>query len=971
MRSLSLWLILGCISLSAVAAPTFTDQGTEAGYLNPADTEIVVQTVRVVGDSTYNGNVNAVQIRNYGGTANYQQITKIEVRNGGATICSINTPIGLTSINGVTIPSTHTITKGDTEDLFVVVWVGDVDAVQGGETLHFEVRFHYLLNGTAYRSGWVGDGKNEEIRKTGFETTTDSSPEANNFDPGNEGTVQLVSFEDRDANGSGLTLNKITVKNTGTATADDIASLKVSIAYTGGPWEETKTTGLAAWKDGGVVFDPDPNIGIADEGEVTVTVVVKIADPTTTVPADNRTIRNQATLEVAENGQTFNQTALSSTTQKIRRGGVEEIEDDSTIPASGVLNSGEELVQKIIVRDRDVNGERVNITRIWIKNLGTAEATEIEEIRVKSNGTPLGTFSDAQIADFLIGVWLDITDVLVANQGDRTFIIEYEIASGHTLKPQVKVEGDEEGNLYTSPPADYPQAVTLYPAGFELVENQVINTQRVYSGQRFCAQKILLKDIDENSDSVTINPVVPRNRGTATDTEIAKIEARTAAGDLLGETTEVGGLSAGGVAIPTLRNNVVADNGEVTLWIWVTLAGPEQTVTDHTIQLETTAFHAEGGEGYQDTEQGTSFTTEVNHRPTCDLDYTPSADLTYENEITFTAKNVSDADDDDIVAHRWEFSDGGSGTGTSVKHTFAAGGTVWAKLTVEDARGLTGSKTKTFSVEPPPVVPLAQFTWAPQAPATAEEVTFTDTSTTQAGTTITDRSWDLDGDGTEDSDAENPTHTYTAPGTYEVSLTVTNSDAQTDTVTHEVEVPAAKPTANFDYSPATPDVRDVITFEDKSTAAGTATITGWAWNLGDDTTSTAQNPTHTYTAMGTFVVSLTVTDSNGETSNAHTEQITVGPATMMYSYPNPASDAATIVYRLPAGASNPVLRIFDLVGRLVRRVELPVTQTTYVWNLTADVGGAVANGLYFCVVTAQNAAGAAIRSQIFKLLIDR
>jgi hypothetical protein len=554
-----------------MAAPTFTDQSTEAGYLNPADAEIVVQTIRVVGDATYNAPLNAVQIRNYNGTAGYQQITRIEVRNGGGTICAVDTPFGLTTVNGVTMSSTHTITKGDTEDLVVLIWMGDANAVQGGETVRLDVRFYYLLNGTAGTSAWISDGKSEETRKAGFEVITDTSPDANNFNPSDESTVQLVSFQDKDANDSGLTLNKVTIKNTGTATADDIASLKVIIAYTGGPWEETKTTGLTAWKDGGIVFDP-PNIAVSDEGVVTVTVVVEVAAPTTTVPGDNRTIRTQATLEVVENAQTFNQIVLASTTQKIRRGGVEEIEDDSTVPASGVLNSGEALVQKIIVRDRDVNGERVNITRIWVKNLGNAQASEIQEIRVKSSGALLGTFSGNAIADFLTGVWLDIADVLVANQGDRTFIIEYETASAHTLKPQVKVEGNEAGNLYTSLPADYPEEITLYLAGFEIVENEPLDTQTVYSGLRFCAQKILLKDIDENTDSVTINPVVVRNRGTATDAEIAKIEVRTAAGDLLGETTAIGGLSAGGVALSTLRNNVVADNREVTLWIWVTLA---------------------------------------------------------------------------------------------------------------------------------------------------------------------------------------------------------------------------------------------------------------------------------------------------------------------------------------------------------------------------------------------------------------
>jgi len=127
-------------------------------------------------------------------------------------------------------------------------------------------------------------------------------------------------------------------------------------------------------------------------------------------------------------------------------------------------------------------------------------------------------------------------------------------------------------------------------------------------------------------------------------------------------------------------------------------------------------------------------------------------------------------------------------------------------------------------------------------------------------------------------------------------------------------------------------------------------------------------------AAGGFTVSLIVTDNDGADSvQSASTTITVSAPTdvVVYGYPNPASTQATIFYNLPSGTTSPVLRIFDLVGRLVRRVELPVAQTTYVWNLTADVGGAVANGLYFCVVTAQNAAGAAIRSQIFKLLIDR
>jgi PKD repeat protein len=352
---------------------------------------------------------------------------------------------------------------------------------------------------------------------------------------------------------------------------------------------------------------------------------------------------------------------------------------------------------------------------------------------------------------------------------------------------------------------------------------------------------------------------------------------------------------------------------------------------------------------------------EINHRPTCDFDYTPTANLTYETEITFTAKDVNDEDGDDIASYSWEFSDGGTGTSTSTKHTFAAGGSVWAKLTVEDARGLTGSKQKTFDVTTPPVVPVAKFSWDPNTPGVGDEVEFTDTSTTPTGTTITGWDWDFGDD--EDSDEQNPKHTYSAGGTYTVSLTVTNSDTQTHTITHDIEVSALKPTADFDYSPTTPDVGDPVTFTDTSAAAGEATIESWSWNFGDGQTATVKNPTHTFDTMGTYTVTLTVTDSNEETS-------VVGPPVMMYSYPNPASNTATIAYRVPDGSTDLMLRVYNITGALVFEQELAVGASPYTWGLDSTGGTAQPNGLYLCVVVAK-ANGSTIKSPIFKLLIQR
>ncbi|RZI91607.1 MAG: PKD domain-containing protein, partial [Microbacterium sp.] len=60
-----------------------------------------------------------------------------------------------------------------------------------------------------------------------------------------------------------------------------------------------------------------------------------------------------------------------------------------------------------------------------------------------------------------------------------------------------------------------------------------------------------------------------------------------------------------------------------------------------------------------------------------------------------------------------------------------------------------------------------------------------------------------------------------------------------------------------------------------SEAADGATITGYEWNFGDGDTSTAAKPNHTYSANGTYAVTLTVTDSTGARSTAATASLTV------------------------------------------------------------------------------------------------
>jgi len=174
----------------------------------------------------------------------------------------------------------------------------------------------------------------------------------------------------------------------------------------------------------------------------------------------------------------------------------------------------------------------------------------------------------------------------------------------------------------------------------------------------------------------------------------------------------------------------------------------------------------------------------------------------------------------------------------------------------------------TIAVKGPPsaVTPVADFTGTPTSGTAPLSVTFTDSSTN----TPTSWAWDFGDGGT--STSQNPTHSYTTPGTYTVVLVATNAaGSNTKTRTGYVTVGGA-PTANFTGTPLSGAVPFTVTFTDSSTSSPTS----WAWTFGDGGTSTSQNPTHSYTAGGVYTVVLVATNSAGSNTKTRTGYVTAG-----------------------------------------------------------------------------------------------
>ncbi len=226
----------------------------------------------------------------------------------------------------------------------------------------------------------------------------------------------------------------------------------------------------------------------------------------------------------------------------------------------------------------------------------------------------------------------------------------------------------------------------------------------------------------------------------------------------------------------------------------------------------------------------------------------PVADFTFIGDPTVAFIDLSTGDP---TSWSWTFGDGGTSTLSDPTHTYMTNGVFNACLTVSN---VAGSDTHCESVTIDSyLAPTAYFTYSGDP-----TVTFTDLSLGSP----TSWAWTFGDGGT--STLQNPVHTYTTNGTYNVCLTATNALGSNTTCQDIVIDSYLSPTAAFSY---TGD--PVVTFTDLSTNSPTS----WAWTFGDGGTSTLQNPVHTYTTNGTYNVCLTATNLAG--SNTHCEMVVI------------------------------------------------------------------------------------------------
>jgi PKD repeat protein len=325
-----------------------------------------------------------------------------------------------------------------------------------------------------------------------------------------------------------------------------------------------------------------------------------------------------------------------------------------------------------------------------------------------------------------------------------------------------------------------------------------------------------------------------------------------------------------------------------------TAAGQEVTHTFDAAGTYQVTLRVNDKDGGEATDTATVNVSAAPVPPTADIEG-PQAGQAGE-ELAFDASGSSDPDGQ-IARYEWDFGDGATATGQQVRHTYAQAGRYTLTLRVTDNDGQSDIATQTVDISPaaPENRPPTAAIQGPQQGQVGQELTFSPEGSQDPDGRIVEYAWNF-GDGTADvlvsgtrEGGARVAHIYAGPGTYTVTLRVTDDGGLTGRATQQVQVtPAAPenrpPTAAI-QGPSQGQAGEELTFSPEGSQDPDGEIVEYAWDFGDGSpivvVGGAQNGaqvTHTYDRAGNYTLRLRVTDDGGLTATAsHPVQIDTPP----------------------------------------------------------------------------------------------
>lgn len=264
-----------------------------------------------------------------------------------------------------------------------------------------------------------------------------------------------------------------------------------------------------------------------------------------------------------------------------------------------------------------------------------------------------------------------------------------------------------------------------------------------------------------------------------------------------------------------------------------------------------------------------TFTGPDNHLPTVEFSAMPLSEC---RSILLDASASSDEDFDELD-FEWRFPDGTRTPGSRIVHEFDAPGVYDVTLIVSDRSGFVANSarmTRSIAINQPPTAVIT----TPETVTLDKPFTLDASNSRDEDGQIVTYLWNL-GDGAK---AEGPdvTHTYTRPGTYEVTLIVEDDSGSLCSQARArqwIRVNAAPvPRLNVKSIAA---IDEVIDLNADGSIDSDGEIRSYAWDFGDGAAAEGLAVTHAWAASGEYTVSLTVTDDAGQANSSATIRKTI------------------------------------------------------------------------------------------------
>ena len=268
------------------------------------------------------------------------------------------------------------------------------------------------------------------------------------------------------------------------------------------------------------------------------------------------------------------------------------------------------------------------------------------------------------------------------------------------------------------------------------------------------------------------------------------------------------------------------------------------------------------------------------------FDYQADFSVSTATACVGTALDFTDESSPGTDGWSWDFGDGSNSSNQNPSHSYGAAGTYTVTLTATNSvNGCSDTFSEEIEVFP---LPTPSFDFSPGSGCAPLDVDFTNTSS--GGGTF---EWDF-GDGNTFSGQNPPSNTYTSNGSYSVTLTQTDANGCSNSVTQSNIINVSSITADFEADIVEGcEVLDVVFTDLSNSPNPDDPITIWEWDFGNGSVFNGQNPPSQSFGEGVYDITLTVTTDDGCSQTVTlSEYINVGiPPNVDFSW-DPPQDCA-------------------------------------------------------------------------------